>query len=141
MRDLIVDMLSAAAVGLLALLAVVMSARFVRGDESTYWRAKVATAIALRNSATVQSGKPVAKPVVTMYWATWCQPCGPAKDELKKADLPFDLKFVDVTNGGHPDWCDRIPAFAWDAQGQTRYVIGFTGVDQLVARWKKTRTP
>lgn len=139
MRELIHDMCTAAAVAILAILALGIFSHFVRGDESDYWRAKVVTSIALRNPSV--SAAPVSKPLVTMYGAAWCQPCGPAKDELKKADLPFEIKYVDVTNGGQPDWCDKVPAFGWDAHGRTRYVIGFPGVKQLVSRWKQTQPP
>ncbi len=121
----------------------------VLGDESDLLRAKAAAAIAIHNAShTADSAiflpaskiapQPAKRSVVTMYTATWCAPCQQAKAELKSAKLPFELRFEDVSQGGQPDWCESIPAFAWVVNGQTRYVLGFPGVAQLVASWERT---
>ena len=115
---------------------------------------RVAVAIAIQNALHRQpaktdapsppkepTAKTEAKPVVRAYTASWCAPCKRAKAILKDVkDLPFDLTWIDVTNGGQPDWCESIPAFAWECKGQTRYVLGFDGVEKLVARWKATQS-
>jgi len=90
------------------------------------------------------------RPVVRLYTATWCSPCHGVKDDIKAARkaglLPFDVDLVDVSNGGHPEWCDTIPAFAWDVNGQAYYVQDYQSVDILVRRWRasqksKARSP
>ena len=131
------------------------------GDESDILRARAAAAIAIHHAmqksdrprppGSIESTprpaqkttpepprRPEQKSVVTMYTATWCAPCRQAKAELQGAKLPFDLRYQDVSNGGQPDWCESIPAFAWNANGQTRYVLGFPGVAQLIETWKQT---
>lgn len=65
-------------------------------------------------------------PHVRFYSATWCKYCPQTKrqiDQARKAGLlPFDVDLIDVSNGGQPEWCDTIPTFAWDVNGQTYYV-------------------
>ncbi len=83
--------------------------------------------------------------IVRAYWATWCAPCITSKAEIKAAIkaglLPFDMDFIDVSNGGAPSWCDQIPAYGWEVNGQTRYVIGYPGVTKLVTRWEASFKP
>lgn len=81
------------------------------------------------------------RPVVVLYTAKWCAPCQSAKAALKAAKLPFDIEYIDVSNGGQPSWCVTIPAFAWDVNGKTRYVLGFPGVKQLIKTWEGTQKP
>lgn len=123
------------------------------GQEPTLWQMRAAAAIAIHNvnpqplehlrpepSNLPSVQKPHSeRPRVTMYSATWCVPCQKAKAELQGKSLPFELKIVDVSHGGQPDWCDSIPAFAWQVRGQTRYVLGFPGVTKLIAIWQTTR--
>lgn len=119
----------------------------VFGDE---WHDRAAAAIAIHNASdnpwlpptppAPKEPKPKAesRPVVLMYSASWCAPCQHAKAELREAKLPFDIKYVDVSNGGQPAWCESIPAFSWQHKSQTRYVLGFTSVARLIEQWKAT---
>ncbi len=117
------------------------------GDQRDLLRARAAAAIAIHNASVkpdaptppVKSAPQVTqRMVVTMYTATWCAPCQRAKAELIGGKLPFDVQYQDVSRGGQPGWCESIPAFAWIVNGQTRYVLGFPGVPQLVDAWART---
>lgn len=129
-----------------AVTAIALDALRVRADDL---HARAAAAIAIHEAkpprpptaplTPVEKPKAESRPVVRMYTATWCGPCQQAKANLRGADLPFDLQMVDVSNGGHPAWCDSIPAFAWEHNGQTRFILGFPGVKQLISRWETTR--
>lgn len=142
----------------LAVLVVVVSVLGVatlRGDDSVdSLRARAAVAIAIHNARPEpvvppppsELGKPKDERfVVKMYTATWCAPCQTAKIAVKAAvkegKLPFDIEFVDVSNGGQPDWCSSIPAFGWQVEKQTRYVLGFPGMPQLIRQWEQSRKP
>ena len=123
-----------------------------RADESAYWRARVSASVHLQaeqnpwyppvpQPKAVEKPKADQRPRVRMYVATWCAPCQSAKATIKSSKLPFDIEYVDVSNGGQPNWCSTIPAFAWDVKGQTRYVLGFPGSKQLVATWESSQKP
>lgn len=130
----------------LSAFAFVVGRTVLGADQSPeYWKAKVSAAVAMQSVETpkpftkVEKPKASGKPIVRMYTATWCQPCQRAKAELKNAKLPFEIQYVDVGDGSNaPKWCESVPSFAWDHDGQTRYVIGFTSVSALVRRWETT---
>lgn len=127
-----------------------------KGEDAEFWRFKAAAAIAIHGTVgdswlppvpprpgvpqPVPTPKVEAKPIVKMFSATWCGPCQSAKASLKQSSLPFDIEYVDVSNGGQPSWCSSLPGFGWQANGQTRYVLGFPGVSKLVGQWKATQT-
>lgn len=122
--------------------ALALNAALLRADEVSD---RAAVAIAIHNATKVLASAPVTPekpkaslPVVTMYSATWCGPCRQAKAELKAVVLPFELQIVDVSKGGQPAWCESLPGFGWEHNGQTRFILGYPGVKQLVARWEAT---
>ena len=124
--------------------------RAVSGEEIGGLRIRAAAAIAIQNAVARDGPGPssghaaspatpaASKPVVTMYTANWCVPCRRAKAELARATLPFSVREQDVSQGGQPEWCEALPAFAWVVDGQTRYVLGFSGVARLVSSWEQT---
>lgn len=83
------------------------------------------------------------RPVVVMYTAGWCAPCTSAKtnwkDYAKSHDVPFDMVYRDVDNHGFPTWSNTIPAYSFEVDRQTRYVIGYPGAEKLIARWQATQ--
>lgn len=146
LRQLVFDWLLMCLVVSLILAAAIGVTRIYGADDSPeYWRAKAAAAIAINlpsvAPATISQEprtKNQERPLVTFYCASWCVPCQQAKAELNDVKLPFDIKIIDVSNGGQPDWCDSLPAFAWDHKGQTRYVLGWPGVKKLIKQWEAT---
>jgi len=152
-QDRIGNALIVAALAVILLVVVSVTAK---GDDAAYWDARVKAAIAIHQAEQANPWYPpvpVAKPEVPappkaesrpkiqMFTATWCGPCQSAKAAIKAAKFPFDVEYVDVSNGGQPGWCASIPAFAWQANGQTRYVLGFPGADQLTRKWQATQNP
>ncbi len=82
----------------------------------------------------------VQRPVVLLYSATWCAPCRAARQELERSRLPFDIRVVDVTHGGQPEYVDSIPYFEWDSPRGRRYAK-WSSVSDLVKRWELTQSP
>ncbi|MDB5338686.1 MAG: hypothetical protein JWN70_4305 [Planctomycetaceae bacterium] len=84
--------------------------------------------------------KPVTikRPVVLLYSASWCAPCRVARQELERSRLPFDIRVIDVTNGGQPEYVDSIPYFEWDSPRGRRFAK-WSSVSDLVKRWELTR--
>lgn len=122
----------------------------VRADDACYWKAKAASAIAIRcviSSSELLKPPPVppppplakvdARPSVTMYSAAWCAPCQRAKMELKAVEktLPFVIKVVDVDKSGWPAGVDSIPHFEWESS-RGKLFAKWNGVQDLVARWE-----
>lgn len=126
----------------------------VRAADACYWKAKAASALAIRSvisSAEVvkppvpppgappppSAAKVEARPVVVMYSAAWCAPCQRAKTELKAREksLPFVIKLVDVDKTGWPASVDSIPHFEWDSP-RGKLFAKWNGVEDLVARWE-----
>lgn len=130
----------------------------IYGDDADYWKAKVSAANALAAESNPWlppvpkpnvptppppvAAKVDARPVVTGYSTKACSregyPCHTAKEALKAAekDLPFQVKWVDISNGGGPPWCDRTPAFEWETPTRVRYTLGWYGVKELTELWK-----
>ena len=77
------------------------------------------------------------RPIVLLYSARWCAPCRAARQELDKADLPFEIRVVDVTDGGQPAYVDGIPYFEWQTP-RGRWFARWTNVADLVKRWELT---
>lgn len=129
---------------------ILCMATTVRADDASYWKAKAASAIAIRcvissaefltpplvppppSVATVE-----ARPTVTMYSAAWCAPCQRAKVELKALEktLPFVIKIVDVDDRGWPAGVESIPHFEWDSP-RGKLFAKWNGVKDLLARWE-----
>ena len=84
------------------------------------------------------------RPWINGYTASWCTVyCPLAKEELEKAekDLPFRVKWIDVSKGG-PAWCDSTPMFEWHTPDKKWLCVkGWVGVKELVSRWKASQTP
>ncbi len=78
------------------------------------------------------------RPVVWFYSAKWCVPCQVARQELERAHLPFELRVVDVTQGGQPDYVDGIPYFEWKSP-RGRWFAKWTNAADLIKRWELTR--
>lgn len=87
------------------------------------------------------SNKPVTvkRPIVLLYSATWCAPCRAARQELERSRLPFDIRVVDVTHGGQPEYVDSIPYFEWDSPRGRRYAK-WSSVNDLVKRWELSQS-
>lgn len=94
---------------------------------------------------------PVAtKPEVLFYSAPWCTKCKPAKNQLidaqAKGKLPFVPVFVESDKDA-PAWVDKFPTTHWGdgetvEKSKTKFIIsGWTGVDDLVARFNLSRKP
>ena len=78
------------------------------------------------------------RPVVLLYSATWCTPCRIARRELERSQLPFEIRVVDVTAGGQPEYVDSIPYFEWHSP-RGRWFAKWTSVAELIRRWELTR--
>ena len=81
---------------------------------------------------------PTPRPVVLLYSATWCTPCRVARQELERSRLPFEIRVVDVTEGGLPEYVDSIPYFEWHSS-RGRWFAKWTSVAELIRRWELTR--
>ena len=77
------------------------------------------------------------RPIVLLYSARWCAPCRAARQELDKADLPFEIRVVDVTDGGQPTYVDSLPYFEWRSP-RGRWFAKWTSVEDLIKRWELT---
>ncbi len=77
------------------------------------------------------------RPIVLLYSAKWCAPCRAARQALDKAALPFEIRVVDVTEGGQPAYVDGIPYFEWQTR-RGRWFGKWTTVEDLVKRWELT---
>lgn len=84
--------------------------------------------------------KPAAtkRPIVLLYSATWCAPCRAARQELERSRLPFEIRVVDVTAGGQPEYVDSMPYFEWESP-RGRWFANWSGVGNLVKRWELTQ--
>ena len=73
---------------------------------------------------------PVKRKLVTMFTATWCGKCGVEKAKIQAAGtLPFDVRLVDVSDGGQPGWVTSLPTFWWaDNNGQSWHSPEFAAV-------------
>lgn len=80
----------------------------------------------------------IKRPVVLLYSASWCAPCRAARQELERSRLPFDIRVVDVTHGGQPEYVDSIPYFEWDSPRGRRFAK-WSNVTDLVKRWELTQ--
>lgn len=133
----------------------------IYGDDAhnaEYWRAKVATAIAIQgneNSTTTLAPKPpeaVANlPEMTMFSIPGCVPCVRAETDDKDGKFKglFTLKKWDVTIREAPIPADLFPVFYWrGADGQMwRYppenppenTAHYPGHAELIRIWKQTQ--
>jgi hypothetical protein len=77
------------------------------------------------------------RPVVRMFVADWCGVCKTASAALASADVPFRIEPVPEP---HP-FRVTLPYFEWRDQSGNRWgVQGWTGLADLIARWKATHS-
>lgn len=83
------------------------------------------------------AGAAVDLPSVRMYTADWCGPCRDALAVLDSSELPFAVEYIPEP---HPGWVRSLPQFEWTAaDGQRWGHTGWSGLDDLVGRWRNTR--
>ncbi len=80
------------------------------------------------------------RPVVKFFTSKSCAPCREAKKVLTEGvrkGLPFRLVEIDTEVSN--EWDGKVPAFVWETNTSNKYIIGFPGVDSLVAAWQASR--
>ena len=80
--------------------------------------------------------KPLARPFVFLYGASWCESCRLALDQLSGAETPFEVKYIDDNSGKHPSWVDTLPTFHWRGRDGWRQSSGWPGVSAFVEMWR-----
>jgi len=151
-QDRIENVVIVVVIGFVVMLTV--SAQLARGDESTYWRARVNAALAVQQAESnpwypsTPPIKPEApanakvdeRPIVYRLTAKWCGPCRDVERRLTaevRAKLPFQVVDWDVDTKG---WMGSptIPAAWWKSpKGNLRCT--WTTVENVVATWKASQ--
>lgn len=80
------------------------------------------------------------RPVMKFYYSAGCAPCRMAKIALTaqvRKDLPFQL--VEIDTAKSREWGGAVPAFTWGEGASRKAVVGWYGVNALIAAWSKNQ--